>query len=388
MRAPENSPLTLSEFRAQFQQTTQQGIFFDNASMGPVAPAVTEAMTGCMQLRQTMPMRYYRYADEVFPRCRALLSELTGANPQDIAFTENVAYGINAAAGALPLEAGDNVILCNREFASVVYPWLRLERAKGVEARIVPHVGGGLTTDLLNRYADERTRVVSVSSAQFSDGCTADLEAIGQWCRSRGAFLVVDCAQSLGVMPMDVKRYQIDFLAGLSSKWLLGPFSTGFLYVNPALSSQLLPAFVGADSVKGDVDSVDYRLDLKEGAARFEMGLPNAPGIAGLAASLSLMKRVGFSNIQAEAWRISGYFIERLKTLGVELAPCARQDATRSAIVSFSVPQPEAAHRYLRDNRIACSLRCGYLRTGLHAYNTTDEVDEVISVLGSWLKQA
>ena len=72
----------------------------------------------------------------------------------------------------------------------------------------------------------------------------------------------------------------------------------------------------------------------------------------------------------------------------MELAPCARQDATRSAIVSFSVPQPEAAHRYLRDNRIACSLRCGYLRTGLHAYNTTDEVDEVISVLGSWLKQA
>ena len=140
--------------------------------------------------------------------------------------------------------------------------------------------------------------------------------------------------------------------------------------------------------MKGDVDSVEYRLDLKEGAARFELGLPNAPGIAGLAASLSLMEQVGFAAIRTEAWRVSGYFIERLRALGVELAPCARQDITRSAIVSFTVPGLEEAHRYLRENRIFCSLRCGYLRTGLHAYNTTDEVDEVISVLGSWLKRA
>ena len=387
MSAPDTRQLTLAEFRAQFRQTTEHGIFFDNASMGPVAPAVTQAMKACMRLRQSMPMRYYQYADQVFPACRALLSQLTGADPQDIAFTENVAYGINAAAGSLPLDQGDNVILCNREFASVVYPWLRLERARGVQARIVPHDGGGLTTALLDRYADQHTRAVAVSSAQFADGCMADLEAIGQWCRKRGAYLVVDCAQSLGVMPMDVKRFQIDFLAGLSSKWLLGPFSTGFLYVNPALASRLLPTCVGADSVKGDVDSVDYRLDLKDGAARFEMGLPNAPGIAGLSASLSLMKQVGFDRIRAEAWRVSGYFIQRLRALGVALAPCTGQDSTRSAIVSFTLPRAEEAHRYLRENRIACSLRCGYLRTGLHAYNTTDEVDEVICVLRSWLKR-
>ena len=387
MSGTQKQALTLAEFRAQFRQTTENGIYIDNASMGPVAPAVTQAMAGCMQLRQTMPMAYYRFAERVFPACRALLSQLTGAAPQDIAFTENVAFGINAAAGSLPLKQGDNVLLCNREFASVVYPWLRLEQAKGVQARIVPHDGGGLTTALLDRYADRHTRVVAVSSAQFSDGYAANLEAIGQWCHNRGAYLVVDCAQSLGILPMDVRRFQIDFLAGLSSKWLLGPFSTGFLYVNPALSSRLLPPCVGADSVKGDVDSVDYRLDLKEGAARFEMGLPNAPGIAGLEASLSLMAQVGFDVIRAEAWRVSGYFIERLRGLGVSLAPCALEDTTRSAIVSFTVPRLEEAHRYLRENRIFCSLRCGYLRTGLHAYNTTDEVDEVISVLRSWLKQ-
>ena len=377
--------MELVEFRRAFQQTTDNGIFFDNASMGPVAPAVTQAMAACMQLRQAMPMKYYQYAQQVFPECRARLARLIGGQPEEIAFTENVTYGINSAAGALPLEPGDNVILCDREFASNVYPWLRLERSRGVEARMVPNDGGGLTVGLLERYADRRTRAVSVSSVEFSDGYTADLEAIGAWCRARGIYLVVDCAQSLGVMPMDVRRYQIDFLAGLASKWLLGPFSTGFLYVRRELIGRLLPPFVGADSVKGDVDSVAYRLDLKDDASRFEGGLPNAPGIAGLNASLALMEEVGFDRIHQQAWQVSGHLICGLQRLGAQLAPCALSDRTRSTIVSFQVPELERTYRFLRENRIACSMRCGYIRMGIHGYNTVEEAEQVLAALkGFW----
>lgn len=377
--------MELEEFRRAFQQTTDNGIFFDNASMGPVAPAVTQAMAACMQLRQAMPMKYYQYAQQVFPECRARLARLIGGQPEEIAFTENVTYGINSAAGALPLEPGDNVILCDREFASNVYPWLRLERSRGVEARMVPNDGGGLTVGLLERYADRRTRAVSVSSVEFSDGYTADLEAIGAWCRARGIYLVVDCAQSLGVMPMDVRRYQIDFLAGLASKWLLGPFSTGFLYVRRELIGRLLPPFVGADSVKGDVDSVAYRLDLKDDASRFEGGLPNAPGIAGLNASLALMEEVGFDRIHQQAWQVSGHLICGLQRLGAQLAPCALSDRTRSTIVSFQAPELERTYRFLRENRIACSMRCGYIRMGIHGYNTVEEAEQVLAALkGFW----
>lgn len=377
--------MELEEFRRAFQQTTDNGIFFDNASMGPVAPTVTQAMAACMQLRQAMPMKYYQYAQQVFPECRARLARLIGGQPEEIAFTENVTYGINSAAGALPLEPGDNVILCDREFASNVYPWLRLERSRGVEARMVPNDGGGLTVGLLERYADRRTRAVSVSSVEFSDGYTADLEAIGAWCRARGIYLVVDCAQSLGVMPMDVRRYQIDFLAGLASKWLLGPFSTGFLYVRRELIGRLLPPFVGADSVKGDVDSVAYRLDLKDDASRFEGGLPNAPGIAGLNASLALMEEVGFDRIHQQAWQVSGHLICGLQRLGAQLAPCALSDRTRSTIVSFQAPELERTYRFLRENRIACSMRCGYIRMGIHGYNTVEEAEQVLAALkGFW----
>ena len=122
---------SLDAFRDAFRQTTENGIFFDNASMGPVFPGVTRAMEQCMELRQAMPMKYYQYADRVFPACRARLARLIGCEPEEIAFTENVAYGINTAAGSLPLKAGDNVIFCDREFASNVYPWLRLQAARG-----------------------------------------------------------------------------------------------------------------------------------------------------------------------------------------------------------------------------------------------------------------
>lgn len=373
--------MALDTFRSHFSQTTEKGIFFDNASMGPVAPEVTAAMNACMELRQAMPMKYYRYAAELFPACQALLARLIGSRPEEIAFTENVAYGINSAANSLPLQAGDNVILCDREFASNVYPWLRLQKAKGVEARIIPNDGGGLTVDRLEQYADARTRAVTVSSVEFSDGFATDLEAIGSWCQAHGAYLIVDCAQSLGVMPMDVKRFHIDFLAGLASKWLLGPFSTGFLYVREELARELEPPFAGADSVKIDVDSVDYCLDWREGAARFELGLPNAPGIAGLHASLQLMDQVGFEAIRREAWQVSGYLIDGLKELGADLAPCVLRDDTRSTIVSFSTPDPQQTYQYLRGRDIACSLRCGLIRMGIHGYNTTQEADQVLEVL-------
>lgn len=377
--------MPLQEFRNAFRQTTENGIFFDNASMGPVIPAVTEAMTRCMELRQAMPMKYYQYADALFPACKARLAAVINAEPDEIAFTENVAYGINSAAGALPFSAGDNVIVCDREFSSNIYPWLNLERTKGIQARIVPNDNGGLTVNSLEKYADAATRGVSVSSVEFSDGCASDLEAIGRWCRDHKVFLIVDCAQSLGVIPMDVKKYSIDIMAGLSSKWLLGPFSTGFLYVRKELISGLFPPFIGADSVITDVDSTSYELELKPDASRFELGLPNAPGIAGLNASLEFMESVGFDNIYKEAWAVSGYFIEQLRNLNVRLAPCTDSSHTRSTIVSFQTENTQAAYRHLRSSRIACSLRCGYLRTGIHGYNTNDEVDEVISVLKKYL---
>ena len=152
------------------------------------------------------------------------------------------------------------------------------------------------------------------------------------------------------------------------------------------LLPDLIPPFVGADSMQTSIDSSDYRFLLKEDASRFEGALPNAPGIAGLCASLQLMKKVGFENIYSSAWNVSGYFVEQLKQLGISLAPCALKDTERSTIVSFLPPDSERSYHILKENKIACSFRCGYVRTGIHGYNTIDEVDQVICVLKDYLR--
>lgn len=379
--------MNLETFRSHFSQTTQQGIFFDHASMGPVAPSVTQAMTACMQLREKMPMKYYQYAENLFPACRGKLAQWIGAQPEELAWTENVAYGINTVANALPFQAGDNIILCDREFASNVYPWMNLERSRGIEVRCIPNDGGGLTVEQLYRYADEHTKVVTTSSVQFSDGFATDLEAVGAWCREHGVFLVVDCAQSLGVLPMDVKKYGIDCMAGLSAKWLLGPFATGFLYVRKELISQMHPPFVGADSVVGEVDGVGYDFILKPDAQRFESSLPNAPGIAGLYASLCLMDEVGRDVIAAQSREVSGYLRDGLLSMDLSVADCAKGEQNRSSIISFQVPDVAYVYQKLRQQNIACSVRCGLIRMGIHGYNTKAEVDVVISNLKDMIRQ-
>ena len=124
-------------------------------------------------------------------------------------------------------------------------------------------------------------------------------------------------------------------------------------------------------------------MELKDDAGRFESGLPNAPGIAGLNASLGLMERTGFENVYRQAWEVSGYFIERLAELGAELAPCTRSDRTRSTIVSFRMGDTQALYQALRERQMACSYRCGYIRTGIHGYNTVEEADRFLDALKS-----
>jgi len=148
-------------------------------------------------------------------------------SPEEIALAQNTAEGINIAAHAIPFQPGDNVIFCNMEYPANVYVWMNLER-RGVEARIVPNREGGLALDDLEQYLDQRTRVMAVSSVEFLTGFRTDLKGMGELCRARGIYFVVDGIQSLGVIPPDVKECHIDMLSCGGPKWLLGPCGQGY----------------------------------------------------------------------------------------------------------------------------------------------------------------
>lgn len=122
--------------------------------------------------------------------------------------------GLNFAAKALELKAGDNVIVSDMEFPSNIYPWLNLEQ-EGVEVRIVQTVNGRIPTEEIRNHMDARTRAVSLSWVIAANGSVTDIGAIGNICRERGVTYIIDGIQGLGQIPINVKDIDCDiFVSG------------------------------------------------------------------------------------------------------------------------------------------------------------------------------
>ncbi|MFO7743153.1 MAG: aminotransferase class V-fold PLP-dependent enzyme [Anaerolineae bacterium] len=350
---------------------TQHTTYLNHAAIAPLSDPVREAMRVYLADRAVWkdPDPYEHLSDEL----RTALARLTNATPDEIAFVQNTSEGLNIIANALSLEPGDNVIFCDMEFPSNVYPWMHLER-RGVEARCIPHDGGGLTLDALEAHADEDTRVVAVSSVEFLTGFRTDLAALGEWCQQHGTTFVVDGIQSLGVLPMDVEAFHIDFLSCGGPKWLMGPAGQGFIYCRQDLTDQVEPPFAGCISVSGWEDWRDYNLSFLPGARQFELGCANRIGQVGLLAAVCFLLDIGIERIERWVLHLTSLLIEDLRGRGYTIASNL-DPKHRSAIVSFRVPGDiESAYEKLNAAGIVISRREEYIRVSPHCYNTEEEV--------------
>src|SRR5262249_52160836 len=153
---------------------------------------------------------------------------------------------------------------------------------RGVEVRLVATRDRRIWGEDVRALMDRRTRIVSLSFVEFASGFRNDLDAIGQICRDRGVYFCVDAIQGLGVIPLDLQRTPIDFLAADGHKWLLGPEGAGVFYIRRDLVDLLRPVAVGWNSVVAatSFSNIDFRL--KPHAGRYESGSLNVAGINAL----------------------------------------------------------------------------------------------------------
>jgi len=369
--------MKLDELRQEFP-LTEELTYLNHAATSPLPGRTRAAMTSFIETR-----RFVRRAREEYETLdqdlRQALGQLINASPEEIALVQNTAEGINIAAHAIPFQPGDNVILCDMEYPANVYPWLNLER-RGVEARIIPHCEGGLALDDLEATTDERTKAIAVSSVEFLTGFRNDLQSIGKLCRARGIYFVVDGIQSLGATPLDVRECQIDLLSCGGPKWLMGPCGQGFLFCRQELLEEMIPAYAGATSVVDFLNFRDYDLTFLPDAKRFELGTNNLVGEVGLLASVNLLLEVGIEEIRRWTLHLTGVLIEDLQERGYQIASCLRPEH-RSAIISFTTPDVEAAYEKLIANKVIVALRENYIRVSPHCYNTEEEVLRVGQVL-------
>ena len=206
----------VSRLRAQEFPWTESGstVYLNNASTGPLPARTVRAMAE-FNAKRAEPFRITD-ADEfdTVARTRELVAKLINASPAEIACMVNTSYGINVAARALPLEAGDIVLGFDREFPANVYPWMALEQ-RGVRTMRLATDANGVPDEraLIAALDRPRVKVVTVSWVQFSTGFRTDLATVGRLCRERGIWFVVDAIQGLGAATLDVAACQIDMLA-------------------------------------------------------------------------------------------------------------------------------------------------------------------------------
>jgi cysteine desulfurase/selenocysteine lyase len=215
---------------------------------------------------------------------------------------------------------------------------------------------------------------------EFLTGFRNDLQSIGELCKARDIYFVVDGIQSLGVIPLDVRECHIDMLSCGGPKWLLGPCGQGFLFCRRELIEEMKPAYAGAESVVDFENYRDYDLTFLPDAKRFELGTDNLVGKVGLLDSVNLLLEVSIEEIRRWTLHLTNVLIEDLQKRGYQIASCLRPEH-RSAIVSFSTPDVAADYDKLTANDIVVSLRENYIRVSPHCYNTEEEVLRVGQVL-------
>lgn len=358
--------------------------YLNNASIGPI-PERTRLALESFNARRTAPhLLPDRDLLAELAAAREAAARLIGASAEEIALTPNTSTGINVAARALPLAAGDTVLLSDREFPANVYPWLAL-RQEGVGVELAPVTVEGWPDEarLLERLRDPRVRVLAVSFVQFANGYRADLAALSAACRANGTYLVVDGIQGLGNSPLDVHALHVDVLATGGQKWLLSPWGSGFVYVRRDLIARMEPQAVGWMAFEGTDDYTNllkYGDTLRADARRFEVGTIPFQDVLGMATSLGLLGELTVEAVGTYVRALAEPLLAWAESRGVRVVS-PLDEIHRSAIVCIAPDSAKEAHRHLKAAGVVCAFREGAIRLSPHCYNTIDEMEKVIEVL-------
>ena len=371
--------------KTEFPWIENDGVTYLNAaSTGPQPRRTVEKLKEWAELRGSMYKIDYEMQFGTLRRSRELCARLIGAKHTEIALATNTGFGINLAARALPLKPGDVFLLSDGEFPANVYPWMGAAMNRGLQYRSLPMKRGLFDEDsLIKALDDPAVKCVAVSWVGFATGYRADLERIGNACRERGIWFVVDAIQGLGPWSLDVRKAKIDILACGAQKWLLSPWGSAFAYVREELIHTLEPPVVGWMGPKGTDDfskMLDYDLTWRDDCRRFELISLPYQDFAGMNVSLELFEEIGRPAIAAHIERLADEIVVAAREKGLGLVT-PTDKARRAGIVSVCPGDPQQASERLTNAGVVHSMREGAIRLSPHIYNTVEEIRATIALL-------
>jgi len=311
---------------------------------------------------------------------RAKVARFLGVTADEIAFTKNTSESMNIAANALPLQAGDNVLMIHGDHPNNAYAFLNLQR-KGVEVRFIP-MTEVVDADSFAPFIDERTRAISMSHVTFHAGHRFDIESVGAMCVRNKLHFVVDVMQASGVVPVNAKAIGASFIGSGSHKGLLVPQGLGLLYWDKTLK-ELEPAYLAAASLAEIPSDLIARADgmaPSPAARRFELGNFNLPAVHALGASLDMIEQIGVQNIQNHCFDLGDHLIARLDELGVRLVGPRQRKHRAPHIYVIALPAADWLGHF-EENGVRVSPERDGIRVSLGMFNTATDIDRLIDVI-------
>jgi cysteine desulfurase / selenocysteine lyase len=312
------------------------------------------------------------------------LAGLLHAVPEEFALIHHTAEGMNFISHGLSLVPGDEILVLENEYPSNYYPWEHW-KSKGVAIKAVPCVAGpGEFLAAFRAALSPKSRVAAFSAVHWCTGLPLPLEEIGRICELNGLEFVVDGAQGVGHIDIDVKACRIGYMAFSAWKWLLGPLGLGVLYVDGSKVDALTPIFKGTESVPSDESYLPYKDTWKTGADRFAYSTGSMADWVYFDAALEWLAGIGFNRARGRILELAARLGDGLRARGFQVLSDGFQGA-RTGIVAAgkSGLDAAAAVRDLKARGIIAAERLGRVRLSPHVYNTEEQIDRAVADLGA-----
>lgn len=349
-------------------------VYLNSAAAGPVMlPASDAAVSFYREMMEEGDAHWEEWLERR-ELIRARVARFINAEPDEIAFTTNTSTGMNLIVGALA--ARGDVVSCELEFPVSTLPWMH----RGCEVRLIKAPDGEIHAEDVERAMTARTRIISLSHVQYSNGFRAPLEEIGALKGDRA--FVVNASQSAGAFEIDVKRMHIDALCATGHKWMTAGYGSGFVYLSRKLLEETRASAIGWLSVE---DAFAMRNDTynvrRDAAARAELGCPHFAAIFALGASVERFLEIRTRKIEARVLELNRFLTDHLIEAGWKVLSPLSSEAVRSAQTLVAAEEPKLLTEQLLARGIAVTEKPQGIRVSTHLFNNEDDILRLIATL-------
>ncbi|MEK6900451.1 MAG: SufS family cysteine desulfurase, partial [Nanoarchaeota archaeon] len=391
--------------RADFPILKNGLVYLDSSATAQKPIEVIEAVKGYYENDNANVHRgIYKLAQKStveYEKAHEIVAGFINAEMEEIIFTKGTTESINLLAYSLGkrLQEGDEIVLSEMEHHSNIVPWQQIAKEKGAVVRYIP-ITKEYTLDLeqARKIITKKTKIVSVTHMSNVLGTINPVKEIAALAHDAGAIIIVDAAQSVPHMKIDVKMLDCDFLA-FSGHKMCGPTGIGVLYGKKELLQDMSPFLYGGDMINEVTfdDATWNTLPWK-----FEAGTPNMAGAAGLAAAVRFLENIGMENITARGKELTEYAFKKISEVPEIRIIGPSMDEMRGPIISFEVEgiHPHDLSESLDMENIAvrggyhCAMplfsvlgKKGATRASFYIYNDHSDVDKLVTAISNIILQ-